>query len=91
MQVYNIDSKEIIGFIAAILTTAAFVPQVYKTWKTKDVKGISLTMFLVMFTGVILWLIYGYCINSLSMILANTVTALLIFALIIFRFKYHKE
>ncbi|MGK0253895.1 MAG: MtN3 and saliva related transmembrane protein [Mariniflexile sp.] len=91
MQVYNIDSKEIIGFIAAILTTAAFVPQVYKTWKTKDVKGISLTMFLVMFTGVILWLIYGYCINSLSMILANSVTVLLIFALIIFRFKYHKE
>lgn len=88
---FQVDPIEIIGFIAAILTTSAFVPQVYKTWKTKDVKGISLTMFLVMFTGIILWLVYGFFINSLSMVLANVITALLVLLIIIFRIKYHKK
>tara|TARA_R110000868_G_scaffold101997_2_gene280823 strand:+ start:1630 stop:1893 length:264 start_codon:yes stop_codon:yes gene_type:complete len=85
---FEIDSIEIIGFIAAILTTSAFVPQVYKTWKTKDVKAISLTMYLVMFTGVLLWLVYGIYINSLSMLIANSVTSILILSIIIFKIKH---
>ena len=88
---FEIDFIEIIGFIAAILTTSAFVPQVYKTWKTKDVEGISLTMFLVMFTGVLLWLVYGILINSLSMVIANVITSILILTLIVFRIKYYKK
>ena len=88
---FQITTIEIVGFFAATLTTSAFVPQVYKTWKTKDVKGISLTMFLVMFAGIILWLIYGYYIQSLSMVIANVITALLVFLLIIFRINYHKK
>ena len=81
-------NSEIIGLIAASLTTAAFVPQVYKTWKTKSVDELSLTMYLVFFTGIVLWLTYGIFINSLSIILANTITGLLVLLLIYFKLKY---
>ena len=65
---------ELIGFIAAVLTTAAFLPQVYKTWKTKDVSSLSLPMLLLFFVGIICWLIYGVLKESPSMIFANTIT-----------------
>ena len=50
---------ESIGIIAAILTTSAFIPQVYKIYKEKKAQGVSLTMYLIMFVGVLLWLVYG--------------------------------
>ena len=83
-----IDSFEIIGLIAAVLTTSAYVPQVYKTWKTKSAGNISLTMYLVMFVGIILWLIYGIHLNSLAMILANIFTTILTLIIIVFKLKY---
>ena len=83
-----INSFEIIGLIAAVLTTSAFVPQVYKTWKTKSTDSLSLTMYLVFFTGIVLWLIYGIHLNSLAMILSNIVTGLLALVLIILKLKY---
>jgi len=83
-----IDKYEIIGFIAAILTTAAYVPQVYKTWKTKSAGNISLSMYIAMFIGILLWLYYGIHLNSLAMIVANTITAVLTFIILIFKLKY---
>ena len=83
-----IDSFEIIGLLAAVLTTSAYVPQVYKTWKTKSAGNISLTMYVAMFIGIILWLVYGIHLNSLAMILANSVTAVLTMIIIIFKLKY---
>jgi MtN3 and saliva related transmembrane protein len=83
-----IDNFEIIGLLAAVLTTSAFVPQVYKTWKAKSAESLSLTMFLVFFVGVILWLIYGIHIKSLAMIFANTVTGILALLLIFFKIRY---
>ena len=81
-------NSEIIGLAAATLTTAAFIPQVYKTWKTKSVDELSLTMYLVFFIGIVLWLIYGIYIDSFSIILANTITGLLVLLLIYFKLKY---
>ena len=78
---------EIIGFIAAFLTTAAFLPQVYKTWKTKDVSGLSLPMLFMFITGITLWLVYAFYINSPSMITANTITIGSSFLLIYFKIK----
>ena len=83
-----IDSYEIIGLIAAVLTTAAYVPQVYKTWKTKSAGNISLTMYIAMFIGILLWLIYGIHLNSLAMILANSVTAILTLIILIFKLRF---
>jgi len=83
-------SIESVGIIAAILTTSSFVPQVYKTWKSKNVDGISLTMFLALFIGILFWLIYGILIGSFSIILANIVSGLLVGALVVFRIIYKK-
>jgi MtN3 and saliva related transmembrane protein len=82
---------EIIGFTAAFLTTAAFLPQVYKTWKTKDVTSLSLPMLLMFFTGVFAWLVYGFYINSPSMVLANTITLASSFLLVYFKIKYKNK
>ena len=82
------DIYEILGFIAAIITTASFVPQVYKTWKSKSVESLSLTMYIAFFIGIVLWLIYGIHLNSLPMILANSITSVLALLLIIFKLRY---
>ena len=84
----NIDYIEIIGLIAAFLTTASFLPQVYKTWKTKDVSSLSLPMLTMFFVGVIMWLIYGFLKQSLAIILANAITIVSLFLLIHFKIKY---
>ena len=86
----NIDNIEIIGLIAAFLTTSAFLPQVYKTWKTKDVSSLSLPMILMFFAGVVMWLIYGFLIDSVSIILANAITVVSAFILVYFKLKYSK-
>ena len=79
---------EIIGLLAAFITTASFLPQVFKTYKTKDTSGLSLTMYIVFFIGIVLWLIYGIHLNSLPMILANFITAILSLFLIIMKLKH---
>lgn len=83
-----IDKFEIIGLIAAILTTSAFVPQVFKVWKSKSTESLSLTMYLAFFVGIVLWLVYGIHLNSLAMILSNTVTGVLALILIILKIRY---
>lgn len=79
---------ELIGLMAAILTTTSFIPQVYKVWKHKNAQGLSLSMYLVMLSGVILWEIYGIMIQSLAVILANIITALLLLIILYFKLKY---
>lgn len=78
---------ESIGIIAAILTTSAFIPQVYKIYKEKKAQGVSLMMYLIMFVGVLLWLTYGVLIGSIAIIIANSVTAVLQLFVIIFKLK----
>tara|TARA_B110000238_G_scaffold26081_1_gene25373 strand:+ start:1698 stop:1967 length:270 start_codon:yes stop_codon:yes gene_type:complete len=78
---------EIIGFIAAILTTSSFLPQLIKVWKTKSSKGVSSLMYFVMLSGVILWGVYGYLIESKSVLIANIVAGLLQIVILILIFK----
>ena len=82
---------EIIGFVAAFLTTAAFLPQVYKTWKTKDVTGLSLPMLAMFFVGILAWLVYGLLKDSPSLIFANSITLVSSFILVYFKIKYHNK
>lgn len=79
---------EVLGMLAAIITTAAFLPQVYKTWKTKDTKSLSLTMYGSFFIGVSLWIVYGFYLESLPMILANSITAISALILLGLKLKY---
>jgi MtN3 and saliva related transmembrane protein len=78
-------TSEIMGYIAATLTTSAFIPQAIKVIQTKETEGISLWMYIIFTTGVLFWLIYGLIQNIYPIIIANAIT--LIFASIILLFK----
>jgi MtN3 and saliva related transmembrane protein len=82
------DVYEVLGFLAAILTTVAFIPQVVKVYKTKETKSISLSMYMVFSVGVLLWFIYGFYLNSLPMILANGITLLSSIYILFMKIKY---
>ena len=62
------------GYVAATLTTVAFIPQAVKTLKTKDTRSISLGMYIVFTVGVGFWLLYGLYLHSLPMIVSNVIT-----------------
>lgn len=81
---------ETLGYIAGILTTVAFVPQVMQIYRTKSAKDVSLAMFLLFTVGVALWLAYGIMTNSFPVVAANTVTLMLSFVILYFKWKYSK-
>ena len=62
------------GFSAALLTTIAFLPQLYKTWKTKSAGDVSLVMLILFITGLLCWIIYGIKIDSIPILVANIIT-----------------
>ena len=68
---------EIFGYIAAVLTTAAFLPQLIKTLKTKKADDVSLTTLIMIIIGVLSWIIYGYKITSTPILIANFITLIL--------------
>ena len=81
-------SPEIIGYTAAFLTTASFLPQAIMTIKTRDTESLSLGMYSSFTLGVLLWLIYGFFLDNYVIIYANSIT--LILATTILSFKiYH--
>lgn len=77
-----------IGYIAATLTTIAFLPQVIKTWKLKETRDISLLMFLILSIGIILWTVYGFIIKDLPVIIANSITFILCIIILFLKLKY---
>ena len=78
---------DLLGLSAGFLTTISFVPQVVKTWRSKSAADISTSMFALFSLGLILWLIYGFYLQSLPIILANSIT--LVLTAIILILKYH--
>jgi len=79
---------EIIGFMAAFCTTFSFLPQAFKTIKSKDTSGISLAMYAIFTCGTTFWLIYGVLILSWPMIVANTITTLFAAVILGYKIKY---
>jgi MtN3 and saliva related transmembrane protein len=77
-----------IGLLAGALTTFATFPQVVKAWKSKSTHDISLVMYIVLTSGVFLWLIYGIAIDDLPVILANAVTLVLVSFILGLKLKY---
>jgi MtN3 and saliva related transmembrane protein len=78
----------IIGFGAAFMTTVGFLPQFIKTFKTKQTKDISLWMYIILITGIILWLIYGIYKNDWPIIVANIITLMLVIPILILKIIY---
>lgn len=73
---------DLIGLVAASLTTFAFLPQVIATWRSRSTAGLSLAMLSVLATGVALWLVYGLGAGQIPVILANGATLLLVLILL---------
>jgi MtN3 and saliva related transmembrane protein len=86
----EIDYIQLLGMIAGILTTVAFLPQVVKTWKSRSAKDLSLGMFSIFCLGVLLWLIYGLLVSDLPIILANLVTLVLALTLLVFKLSFKR-
>ena len=82
------DFTNIVGFIAAIFTTFAFVPQVIKVWRTRSTVDISLSMYSLFTLGVALWLAYGILLDAWPIIRANIVTLLLTGAVLVMKVKF---
>ena len=77
-----------IGTIAAVLTTFAFLPQVIKVIKTKDTESIALGMYLMQVLGIALWLAHGLVIQDLPLILANSVSFILSGTILVYKIRY---
>ena len=87
----NYLNIEFFGYFAAILTTAAFLPQLIKTLKTKkadDVSSVTLIMFIC---GVGFWIVYGYKISSFPVLIANIITFILNFLILISKIYYSRK
>ena len=80
--------ERIIGLGAATLTTISFIPQVWRSWKTRDTRGISLSMYAVFTLGIALWLVYGVLLGDLPIILANIVTLALALTVLALKLRY---
>lgn len=79
---------ELVGSLAALLTTLSFVPQVWHTWRTRDVSGISLAMYGAFTLGVALWLVYGWLLGAWPIIIANAVTLSLALSILAMKLRY---
>jgi MtN3 and saliva related transmembrane protein len=78
---------EIIGAVAATLTTIAFIPQAHKVLVYRDTHSLSLGMYVIFTTGVVLWAIYGYLRADWVIIVANAITALLCLAILFMKLR----
>ncbi len=77
-----------IGLLAGTLTTISFFPQMLKTWKTRSTKDISLEMFLLFCSGLLLWIIYGLFLRDIPVIMTNVATFILAFPILVLKLKY---
>jgi MtN3 and saliva related transmembrane protein len=78
----------LLGYGAGILTTAAFVPQVIRTWRSRSCRDISYGMLLLFASGILLWFLYGIGIDSVPVMLANGFTLILVLVLVFFKIQY---
>ena len=77
-----------VGSLAAILTTVSFVPQAWHTFRSRDVSGISLSMYSLFTVGVALWLVYGILLVAWPIIIANTITTSLALMILVMKLRY---
>ena len=77
-----------IGYAAGICTTAAFLPQVLKTLRSRSARDISLGMYALLAVGITLWLIHGVQVGAAPVVAANAVTLILVGAMLVMKLRY---
>ncbi len=91
LDLKNLNQPDLFGFVAAILTTIAFLPQLIKTWKEKSAKNVSTSMLILFICGVFLWIIYGWETHSKPVIIANIITFILNSIILFLKLFYEKK
>ena len=79
---------EWLGYAAAVLTSASFIPQAVMTIRSRDTRSISRGMYIIFTVGVALWLAYGIALNSWPMIFANIATLILAATILVLKLRY---
>ena len=79
------------GFVAAALTTIAFLPQVIKTWRTKKAEDVSIVMLLLFITGLLFWIVYAIQTNALPVLIANIITFIFNTIILTLKLVYRKQ
>jgi len=82
------NPTELIGYTAAAFTTIAFIPQVLHTWRLRSARGISLGMYTIFTSGVVLWLVYGILLEAWPIIVANAITLTLALSILAMKIRY---
>lgn len=82
------DTATLLGLAAGTCTTVAFVPQLLRVIRTRSTTDLSLPMYVVICTGIFLWLLYGLIIDSLPVIAANAVTLAIAGAILFYKLRY---
>lgn len=85
------NQLDILGLIASCFTTASFMPQIWRTWRTRDVSGMSLPTYIIMTTGVALWLTYGVLKGDLPIIITNAALFLMCSIITIMILTFNKN
>ncbi len=91
MSIDQLIKPNTFGFIAAALTTLAFLPQVIKTWKTKKAEDVSIVMLLMFITGLFFWVVYAIKTKALPVLFANIITLILNSTILILKLIYRKQ
>ena len=85
------ELTEIAGHMGAFLSSVTFIPQVLKTWKTRSVRDLSLSMILIVFGSTIVWLYYAFSLHLLPVIIANSIICVLSLVLLAFKFTFKDQ
>jgi MtN3 and saliva related transmembrane protein len=83
-----VDTSTFIGYIAGSMTTCAFLPQVFRTWKTRSCHDLSWVMLLIFAAGIFFWFIYGIIIREMPIILANGITLILVLVIVGMKIRF---
>lgn len=90
MDFATFNWADYLGLFGAFLSAVTFIPQVLQAYKTKSVKDLNTGMLLIVFTSVIVWLVYGFAKNLLPVIIANSVILVLSAILLYFKATFKK-
>jgi MtN3 and saliva related transmembrane protein len=82
------NAQDLVGYGAATLTTLSFLPQAWLTFRTRDVRGISLGMYSVFTMGIALWLLYGLMTGAWPIVVANAITLALASSILVMKLVY---
>ena len=91
MSIDQLITTNSFGFIAAALTTLAFLPQVIKTWRTQKAEDVSIFMLLMFITGLLFWIVYAIQTHALPVLIANIITFILNLTILTLKLIYGRE